>query len=381
MAPAPVRRSILDDLQVLCKFIPQAGPQFVTSVTINNNRQKPVEPWNLQAMDWIRPEIQDWLRHPPDICCQRQENAFETLSGEHREQGHSTVNGNAIELLKLAPPFLVSDGNIAAIPNMRRILEDERAYAEVFNSNRLRASLRSAVLCCRIQFRLRRRLDRIKVTEPNKYRFMDRATTLLWALPCQAVLNDLDAGTLGEAFDSDLSRKAQCTGHLKWLASTWRRPLLAALPSGPACAGKVADRNMSFLRTNAAGKQCVELAQEKWPLAPEAAPVTHATDVRSEARSRLRSCGLNSSSPFGLLRRGPAGRDGMAHHDRDGRGGFRRAALRPPRQSRWCEASAALVYDRMHRKCAPTRRLRIELGFPRHWERDALPRCPPYLPR
>ena len=38
-------------IRVLCKVITDADQEFVTRVTINNNRQNPVEPWNLHAND------------------------------------------------------------------------------------------------------------------------------------------------------------------------------------------------------------------------------------------------------------------------------------------------------------------------------------------
>jgi hypothetical protein len=41
-------------IQVLCKIITRAEQKFVTRVTINNNRQNPVEPWNLHANDDIQ---------------------------------------------------------------------------------------------------------------------------------------------------------------------------------------------------------------------------------------------------------------------------------------------------------------------------------------
>ena len=44
----------LKQIKVLCKVVSGAGDKFIIGVTINNNRQNPVEPWNLHANDMIR---------------------------------------------------------------------------------------------------------------------------------------------------------------------------------------------------------------------------------------------------------------------------------------------------------------------------------------
>lgn len=72
-------------IRVLCKVITNADPKFVTRVTINNNRQNPVEPWNLHANDLMQLEIQEKLRDDVGIYYERQENAFDQLGGEDLE--------------------------------------------------------------------------------------------------------------------------------------------------------------------------------------------------------------------------------------------------------------------------------------------------------
>jgi hypothetical protein len=258
------RREALEDLHVLCKVITRADPEFVTRVTINNNRQNPVEPWNLHANDLRQLELQDKLRDELGIYYERQENAFQNLSDEEMEEERITEEGKPIELVKLAQTFLVSDGNIAAISHMRRVFEDDSAYAQVFHAGRLRPDSRLIVLCYKIQFRLRRLLREIEEKGPNKYWFIYRARVLFWALLCQGVLNDPNVGTLGEEYGSDMGMKAQYTDYLAALASTRCRPMLATLMNDPAYAQKVADQNLGFLRTNAAYKRCMDVAYKKW---------------------------------------------------------------------------------------------------------------------
>ncbi len=74
-------QSAFDAIRVLCKVITGGDQRFVTRVTINNNRQNPVEPSNLHANDMIQLELRDNFRSDLSIYYERQENAFDQLSG------------------------------------------------------------------------------------------------------------------------------------------------------------------------------------------------------------------------------------------------------------------------------------------------------------
>jgi hypothetical protein len=52
-------REALNAIRVLCKIITKAEPTFVTRVTVNNNRQNPVAPWNLRANDLIQLQLHE----------------------------------------------------------------------------------------------------------------------------------------------------------------------------------------------------------------------------------------------------------------------------------------------------------------------------------
>ncbi len=79
--------------------------EFITTVTINNNRQNPVEPWSLHANDMIQLELQDKFRDELGIFYQRQERAFENLTDEDLED-QGIREYKAIELPRLARLFL-----------------------------------------------------------------------------------------------------------------------------------------------------------------------------------------------------------------------------------------------------------------------------------
>lgn len=71
----------IESIRVLAKIV-ECDPQsdFVTNVTICNNRQNPVDPWNLRANDRIQCDLQDKLKEEVGIFYSRQENTFNNLS-------------------------------------------------------------------------------------------------------------------------------------------------------------------------------------------------------------------------------------------------------------------------------------------------------------
>ena len=178
-------RSAFDSIRVLCKVITNAPPKFVTRVTINNNRQNPVEPWNLHANDEIQLELQDKFRSDIGIYYERQENAFDQLSPDDLEEYGITEDSKAIQMLKLTQTFLLTDGNLSRLSEMRRVFEDDKAYEQVFRATRLRADSRLVLLCYKVQFRLRKIASEIEQKGANKYAFVHRARYLLWALICR----------------------------------------------------------------------------------------------------------------------------------------------------------------------------------------------------
>ncbi len=255
-------RSRLDEIKVLCRVV-TAAPAFVTTVTINNNRQNPVEPWNLRANDDIQLELHDQFANELGIYYERQENAFASLTYEEMEEAGIT-EGKAVELVRLTQTFLASDGQIDKFARFREVFEDEKVYDAVFNRKRMEADFRHILLCYKIQFRLKKLVNEITEKGPNKYWYLSRGRLLLWALLCQGVLNHPDLDDLAERFGRRMSIEADYTETLSALATTRCRPLLSDLTADADYADKVADDNLGFLRTNAAFKRCMEIAYKKW---------------------------------------------------------------------------------------------------------------------
>ncbi len=257
------REGTLSELRVMCRIITDASADFVTSVTINNNRQNPVDPWSLHANDLIQLELQDRFRGELGIYYERQEQAFTSLSDEELDEQGITEH-RAVELTKLARTFLIVDGEIDKLARFREVFEDERIYSQVFSEGRLKSDLRKIVLCYKAQFRLGRISLDIVDKGANKYAYVLRSRNLLWALLCQAILNDPKLEERAERFGRGLSLEAQYTEWLSALATTRCRFILADLVADKAYASKVAEGNFSFMRNNAAYKRAMEIAYKRW---------------------------------------------------------------------------------------------------------------------
>ncbi len=257
-------QAAFEALKVLCKVITKADQKFVTRVTINNNRQNPVEPWNLHANDMIQLELQDKFREDLKIYYERQENAFDQLSTEDLEEYGIREESKAVQMLKLTQVFLLTDGNISRLSDIRRVYEDDKIYDQVFRQTRLKADTRHMLLCYKVQYRLRKIANEIEQKGQNKYAFIHRSRYLLWALICQGLLNHDDIENIAENYGQSLTMPAGFTDLLSKIATTRVRPLLSALMSDREYQDKVAEGNLSFLRTDKAFEKCMETAHAKW---------------------------------------------------------------------------------------------------------------------
>jgi len=244
--------------------ITEAAQEFVTRVTINNNRQNPVEPWNLHANDLIQLELQDKFRDDLGIYYERQENAFEQLTLEDLEDFGIREDSKAIQRLRLAQTFLLTDGFISRVSHMRQVFEDERIYSSTFRTGRLRADSRLILLSYKVQFRLRKFSNDIEQKGQNKYWFMSRSRLLLWALLCQGLLNHKNFEDIAERHGTNMSIPADYTGLVSFLATARVRLLLSELMKDRDYVDKVAEGNLSFLRTDKAFDKCMEIAHRKW---------------------------------------------------------------------------------------------------------------------
>jgi hypothetical protein len=255
----------IDAIKVMCKVITRSDQDFITTVTICNNRQNPVEPWNLRANDMIQLQLANRFREEVGLFYERQENAFEHFSDEElQEKGLKT--GDAVELVRLAQTFLVTDGSIDKLSRMTEVFENDKSYEQVFSPARLTADFRAICLCYKLQFKLRLLVQSIVDRGQNKYAFLPRARPLLWALMCQAMLNHSDFDHYADKYGSDLRHPHQLIEWWYELAANACRLIIRDLVNLPENQDRVRDGNFSFLKTNATFERAMEIGRKrsKW---------------------------------------------------------------------------------------------------------------------
>ncbi len=257
------KQNILNELLVLCKIISEARSDFVLKVTLNNNRQNPVRPWNLHANDLIQLQLQDKFQEELGIYYERQEKAFLSLSEDTLEE-LDIKEHKAIELLKLAQTFLASDGEIEKMSRLTEVFESDSDYNQVFHHNRLKADSRRILLCYKIHFRLTRIIREIMERGEQKYFYMRRARNLVWALLCQGILNEENVKECAEQYGKTLSMETGYTELLARLASARIRFLISAAVEQNPYARKIEKEQYGFLKTKALYAECLRQAHEKW---------------------------------------------------------------------------------------------------------------------
>ncbi|HQW06911.1 MAG: AIPR family protein [Flavobacteriales bacterium] len=253
----------LKRIEVICKVIIEADDAFITTVTINNNRQNPVDSWNLRANDQIQLELSDHFRTKLGMYYERQQRAFEGLTEEERDE-QGITDDKAVQLLKLAQTFLASEGELVVMRSMRKAFEEDKQYDAIFNMKRLDVDPRYVVLCYKVQFRLPLLTRSILERGENKYSFVGRGRHLLWALMCQAILNDKDLHSMAERYGQDLAISANYMQYIGSLATGQCRALLSELVELPANAEAVKNGEFNFLRSKQSFDFCMEVAKRRF---------------------------------------------------------------------------------------------------------------------
>jgi uncharacterized protein YlaI len=197
------------------------------------------------------------------IFYERQERSFEGHTAEELEE-LGIVESKAIGLLKLAQTFLASEGEIDKMRSMRTAFEDDKVYEQMFSAARLNTDPKRIVLCYKSQERLGRMTREIVEKGSTKYAFLPKARLLLFALMCQALLNENNADKLAEEHGKDMVLSADYTKLLYNLASAKCRPILSELIALPQYADKVAEDRYDFLRTHSAFRHAMKIAEARY---------------------------------------------------------------------------------------------------------------------
>ncbi|WCL48598.1 AIPR family protein [Leptospira sp. GIMC2001] len=258
----------LESIEVLAKLITSDAQEnlkdFVVRVTINTNRQNPVEPWNLRASDLIQLELADKFREELNIFYERQENAFESLSYEDLEEMGIDEQNKFISIRKLAQTFLAVQGDIDKISRLKEVFENELLYHSMFKKKYLDANAKKIMLVYKVQQRLGKVLELIIEWAPNKYYYIKRAKHLVWALLIQGILNDKKLDSFCEDFGTRLSVESNFGEIIKDLGIKKIKPLIADLAAEPKNVKSIEDEKFTFLKTKSAFDYCMKAAKNRY---------------------------------------------------------------------------------------------------------------------
>ena len=263
-------KSRLEKIEVIAKIvIPKnnhLNPDLITNVTINNNRQNPVEPWNLRASDLIQVQLEDRFRDELEngIPYERQENAYEMLTNEDLdEMGY--VSQKPIEIKKLAQTFIAVSGDIDKISRLREVFEDDKLYRKYFNEKILRCPVDKIIFLYKIQFRLSAIIRSIQDSGADKlYYYFGKSKNIIWALTIQGLLNDNKINKWIESYGTSLSIETDFSEVIKQIGSTKVKNILTEISKDVKYKDNIEENNYGFLRSKAFFDKCMDLGYEKY---------------------------------------------------------------------------------------------------------------------
>jgi len=258
-------RALLRRVKVLTRIVvSDPHGEFVTNVTMCNNRQNPVEPWHLRANDTIQCDLADRFREEAGIFYSRQENAFEAYTTEDLEELGITADKD-VTIRALAQTFAASQGEVDRVSRVRDLFENQKMYVETFKQDYVKADVRRMVVAYKVGLILNRvmltLLERCAQRHQTPVR---RARNLVWALTIQAFFNDRAIAKYLDEYGTSLVKEAAFREKAAELAGSRVLPLLRDLFVEPNNAKKLEEEKYGFLKSKEAFKWCMSLAGENW---------------------------------------------------------------------------------------------------------------------
>ncbi len=252
-------------IRVLARIVvDDPAGEFVTGVTINNNRQNPVEPWNLRANDRIQCDLHDKFREEVQLFYARHENAFQSYSmGDLEEMGYEAVRD--IRIRPLAQTFLAVQGEIARMSHLPEVFESQRQYDDTFRAAYLQADARKIVLAYKVHLVLRDAVRAIQERAAQRHQYaVAKARNLIWAILIQGLLNHPKLAELLDEYGSGLRRETAFRDQVKTIATSCVLPVLRELFVRDEYKSRLDEERYDFLGTKDFFQQCKEVAFEKF---------------------------------------------------------------------------------------------------------------------
>jgi len=255
----------LEAIKVLTRIVvDDPFSDFIKKVTVCNNRQIPVEPWNLRANDRIQCDLHDKFKDEVHVYYSRQENAFANIPNDERElMGIPDVRD--IRIRPLAQTFLAIQGEIAKMSQLPEVFENEKLYEACFREAYLRSDARKIILAYKIHLLLNGVMQRLDERAGEQIGLvLYRARNVVWALLIQGILNDEKLHEMLENYGNGLGKEADFREYLKTLASSRLLPVFRTVLQDDMYKERMHKERYDFVRTIDFFKRCMDVAGDKF---------------------------------------------------------------------------------------------------------------------
>lgn len=256
----------LEAIQVLTKIV-EHDPmsEFVTIVTIANNQQNPVEPWNLRANDKTQCDLQDKFKEDLGLFYSRQENSFQNLSDSDLAEMGIEDSRRDIRIKLLAQTFLAAQGELDRMSRLREVFDNQKFYTEAFKESYMHTDARRIVLAYKVNLVLNSPMKKLEEKAPAKIKYaIGKARNLVLALLIQALLNHRQLRDYLEWYGRGLQKEHDFRELMSKLATSNVLPLLKSILADESYVQKINDEKYSFLRTKLLFRRCMQDANYRF---------------------------------------------------------------------------------------------------------------------
>jgi hypothetical protein len=260
-APVVLQKK-LEETKVMTRIIQSGDEDFLKRVTINNNRQNPIMPWNLRANDLVQITFEEMFGKL-GIYYERRENAYRNVIEEDIE-GNLDGEKGVIEIRKFAQTLLAARGMLDRISEMKEVFENEVWYRDTFREQYLSVDPRKLVLLYKAQFRMQSVIREIRTVGADKYGYAPKAKNLIWCLTLQGLMNDTKFERLVENYGNSTGIEAGLTEVLKKIASSKIRFILSDTFDTKKYRDQMAEGKYSFLKSRTTLADCMKVAQSRF---------------------------------------------------------------------------------------------------------------------
>ena len=219
-------------------------------------------PWHLRAHDDVQSRLQAWFRDRPGLYYQVQEGAFEGMTDEELEALGVLDTDKCLDIKKMAQTFLAGDGAIDKMQQLKTVFEDDALYGKTFGLGRMNATPEDVVFCYKIDRRIAKMLRVLGGTD--KYAFVKGARSLIWALLCQAYLNDAKKDSYARLHGRDLIASQDFSDLVERYATTRVRPLLMWIANESPHVEDVKAEKYGFLGSRKVFEGAMDIGRERW---------------------------------------------------------------------------------------------------------------------